>query len=196
MAGTVRTAPCTRSWSWSDRVCGSRALPLSIFSSCSILIFHSTLGIFSETDFLNKGPWNLVAGNLVYVVVHVPVMSAKATRMMSQRLTDPVGPYIRCERICNAVELDRLTFLNPPPPQGSTTTDVESGLFQASRGVLTFQDQHVARMYVGIYTFVSTVIGWMAYGRGWRKMVGRHQYNGPSTGRHYSKLRRGIQLTT
>jgi hypothetical protein len=38
--------------------------------------------------------------------------------------------------------------------------------------VLAFRDQHATWMCVGTHTVVSTIIGWMAYGKGWRKKMG------------------------
>jgi hypothetical protein len=41
-----------------------------------------------------------------------------------------------------------------------------------AEAVLAFRDQHATWMCVGTHTVVSTIIGWMAYGKGWRKKMG------------------------
>jgi hypothetical protein len=38
--------------------------------------------------------------------------------------------------------------------------------------VLAFREQHTEWMCVGTHTVASTIIGWMAYGKGWRQKMG------------------------
>ncbi|KAL7758415.1 hypothetical protein ACKLNR_010842 [Fusarium oxysporum f. sp. zingiberi] len=52
--------------------------------------------------------------------------------------------------------------------------------------VLAFQEQHTSWMCMGTHTVMSTIIGWMAYGKGiGRRWGGSRRYDGPRTERAY-----------
>lgn len=49
-------------------------------------------------------------------------------------------------------------------PQETEEVDVDA--------VLAFQKEHATWICIGTHTVMSTIIGWMAYGKGWRLKMG------------------------
>lgn len=82
----------------------------------------------------------------------------------------PVGytePYLYTGMLAAILWWARLFFLEATFENQSLDRD-EVGV----EAVLTFQEQHASWMCTGTHTVISTIVGWMVYGKGYRQKMG------------------------
>ncbi|RSL86277.1 hypothetical protein CDV31_016422, partial [Fusarium ambrosium] len=95
------------------------------------------------------------------------LLSFCAALGVQQRPLGYTEPHLYTGMVAAILWWGRLFFLesvfeNQPRDQDEVGIDA----------VLAFREQHTAWMCTGTHTVISTIIGWMAYGKGWRNKMG------------------------